>query len=71
VELNVDTLQLVVRIEDTGESESPLGFLEIFRGPANFQGLAEFYVRTEATRIPAHVNRSAAERVAQDLADIF
>jgi hypothetical protein len=69
--LNVDTLQFIVRIDEADDRDRPLGFLEMFRTPANEQGMAEYYVRTEATRIPAHAYRSVAERVAQDLADIF
>ncbi len=71
VGLDVDTLQLVVRIDFTGESEAPIGFLEMFRAPADDQGVSEFYLRSEATRVAARASRSFAERVAQDLADIF
>lgn len=70
-ELNVDTLELVVRVEYTGQNDQPLGFLEIFRGPEDDRGIGEYYLRTEATRIAAHTHRSIAERVRQDVIDMF
>jgi hypothetical protein len=70
-QINLDTLELVVRIEYMDERERPLGFLEMFRAPADAQGRTEYYVQTEVTRIAAHVYLSMAERMAQDLADFF
>lgn len=71
VGLSADTLQLVVRIDFAGEGDVPIGFLEMFRAAPDEQGVVEFHVRTEATRVLARANRSVAERVDQDLAAVL
>ncbi len=64
-------MEFLVRIDYAGEGGEPMGFLELYRTGAGEPGLWDYYMRTEATRIPAQAHRSLGERVALDLADLF
>ncbi len=69
--VSVDTMQFLVRIDYGGEAEAPIGFLELYRVAASQPDIWEYYLQTEATRIPALAYRGFAERVDRDLADLF
>jgi len=69
--VSVDTMQFLVRIDYAGEAEEPLGFLELYSVASSEPDISEYYLRTEATRIPALAYRGFAERVDRDLADLF
>lgn len=69
--VSVDTMQFLVRIDYGGAAEAPIGFLEVYRVAVDQPGVWDYYLQTEATRIPARAHRSLAERVDRDLAGLF
>ena len=70
-EIDADTLALIVRLDFVGEADRPVGFIEMYRTAADSDGISEYYVRTEVTRVLALAYRNFAERVDRDLADLF
>lgn len=70
-DIDTDTLGLVVRLDFVGEGESPVGFLEMYRTAPDSEGVFDYYVRTEVSRVLALAYRNFAERVDRDLADLF
>ena len=66
-EVTVASLERVLRVEYVGSEDEPLGFLELFRRPEG----GDYYLRSERTRVPARTIQAFAERVEQDLSQIF
>jgi hypothetical protein len=61
------SLQRLLRVEYVGSDEQVLGFLELFRDVAG----GTYYLRSERTRVPARTVQAFAERIEQDLSQIF
>jgi hypothetical protein len=63
----VESLERLLRVEYAGSEDESLGFLELFRLPES----GSYYLRSERTRVPARTIQAFAERVEQDLSQIF
>jgi hypothetical protein len=61
------SLEQVLRLEYADSEGDTLGFLELFRDLAS----GAYYLRSERTRVPARTIQAFAERVEQDLPQIF
>jgi hypothetical protein len=66
-EVPPDSLELILRVEYADEDTEPLGFVELFR----HLGSGEYYLSSERTRMVANAVGLLAERVEQDLPQIF
>lgn len=66
-----DSLQSRVRIDYSDVRGRPLGFMELYRHPAERGNGFDFYLRTELTRILARAQPNIGERVDEDLGQIF
>lgn len=62
-----ESLERVLRVEYVGPEDELFGFLELLRNPLD----AAYYLRSERTRVPAQTIQVFAERVEQDLPQIF
>ncbi len=56
--VSIDSMQFLVRIDYGGEAEAPIGFLELYRVAVEQPGVWDYYLQTEATRIPARPSQS-------------
>jgi hypothetical protein len=66
-DVRLETLERVLRVEYDSEGAELLGFVELFREP----GSGAYYLSSERTHGPARAVELLAERVAQDLPQIF
>jgi len=66
-EVSERSLDRLLRVDYTGRDGEALGFVELFR---NVEGGA-YFLRSERTRVPARTVQVFAERVEQDLSQIF
>ena len=65
--VSVFELERLVRVDYVGEGGEALGFLELLRGPST----GSYYLVSERTRVAARAISLLAERVEQDLPNIF
>lgn len=70
-ELDADSLELLARLEYLDDDGDQLGVLEFYRRNGSAEEDTAYYLRTERTRILARVNVPVAERVAEDLEQLF
>lgn len=69
--VNVDTLELVMRIDYRDGDDEWIGFMELYRTPSDQPDTWTYYLLTNDMRIPALAHHPFAQRVDQELIDLF
>jgi len=69
--LPADSLELLATLEYQDDDDDLLGAMEFFRGRDGEGGDRSYYLRTEFTRILAQPSVAQAERIAEDLDQLF
>jgi len=69
--VNVDTLELVMHIDYQDMDDESLGFMRLYRVPSDQPDVYNYYLLTNDMRIPALAHQPFAQRVDQELVDLF
>ena len=67
----VDGMTSVVRIEYADAGGKPIGHLELYKQPTEREGIFDYFVLSERTRVIAKTHPGAAKRVDKDLEQLF
>jgi hypothetical protein len=69
--MSKDGLTEIMQVAYAGKDGKPLGHLGLFKKPTDREGVFEYYVFSERTRVIAKTHPGAAKRVDKDLEQLF
>lgn len=70
-EISLDALTRILRVDYSGEEGAPLGYLELYRDAAEPGQAPTYVLRTEKTRVPGEAAQAVADRVSEDVRQLF